>query len=176
HYATPYDTTPFIRESVDEVFHTLIESVVLVAGVILLFLQDWKALLLPVIDMAVSLVGTFVVMKLIGFTLNTLTLFGRVLAIGIGAGGLDLRRPQAGRARRPGERSPAVVVLCPPGRAGGRVAAGASAGATTRHARRRAGRVGRRPPRPQGLPADVGRQPRPLPPRRGRGRGAGLVH
>ena len=78
-----YDTTPFIRESVDEVFHTLIESVVLVAGVILLFLQDWKALLLPVIDMAVSLVGTFVVMKLIGFTLNTLTLFGLVLAIGI---------------------------------------------------------------------------------------------
>jgi multidrug efflux pump subunit AcrB len=82
-YATYYDTTPFIRESVDEVFHTLIESVVLVAGVILLFLQDWKALLLPVIDMAVSLVGTFIVMKLIGFTLNTLTLFGLVLAIGI---------------------------------------------------------------------------------------------
>jgi multidrug efflux pump len=83
HYAIYYDTTPFIRESVDEVFHTLIESVVLVAGVILLFLQDWKALLLPVIDMAVSLVGTFIVMKLIGFSLNTLTLFGLVLAIGI---------------------------------------------------------------------------------------------
>jgi len=83
HYATYYDTTPFIRESVDEVFHTLIESVVLVAGVILLFLQDWKALLLPVIDMAVSLVGTFVVLKLLGFSLNTLTLFGLVLAIGI---------------------------------------------------------------------------------------------
>jgi len=83
HYAIPYDTTPFIRESVNEVFHTLIESVVLVGLVILLFLQDWKALLLPVIDMAVSLVGTFVVMKLIGFTLNTLTLFGLVLAIGI---------------------------------------------------------------------------------------------
>ena len=65
-------------------FHTaLIESVVLVAAVILLFLQDWKALLLPVIDMAVSLVGTFAVMKLMGFTLNTLTLFGLVLAIGI---------------------------------------------------------------------------------------------
>jgi multidrug efflux pump subunit AcrB len=82
-YAVQYDTTPFIRESVDELFHTLIESVLLVAGVILLFLQDWKALLLPVIDMAVSLVGTFVVMKLIGFSLNTLTLFGLVLAIGI---------------------------------------------------------------------------------------------
>jgi multidrug efflux pump subunit AcrB len=83
HYATYYDTTPFVRESVDEVFHTLVESVVLVAAVILLFLQDWKALLLPVIDMAVSLVGTFVVMKLMGFSLNTLTLFGLVLAIGI---------------------------------------------------------------------------------------------
>ena len=83
HYAILYDTTPFIRESVDEVFHTLIESVLLVAGVILLFLQDWKALLLPVIDMAVSLVGTFVVMRLMGFSFNTLTLFGLVLAIGI---------------------------------------------------------------------------------------------
>src|SRR5437762_9264942 len=83
HYGFQYDTTPFIRESVDEVLHTLVESVVLVALVILLFLQDWKALLLPLIDMAVSLVGTFVVMKLIGFSLNTLTLFGLVLAIGI---------------------------------------------------------------------------------------------
>jgi multidrug efflux pump len=83
HYGILYDTTPFIRESVDEVLHTLVESVVLVAAVILLFLQDWKALLLPVIDMAVSLVGTFAVMKLMGFTLNTLTLFGLVLAIGI---------------------------------------------------------------------------------------------
>jgi multidrug efflux pump len=82
-YAIQYDTTPFIRESVDEVFHTLIESVALVAAVILLFLQDWRALLLPVIDMAVSLVGTFAVMKLMGFTFNTLTLFGLVLAIGI---------------------------------------------------------------------------------------------
>src|SRR5246127_1467887 len=82
-YLIGYDTTPFIRESVDEVFHTLRESVVLVSLVILLFLQDWKALLLPVIDMAVSLVGTFVVLKLLGFSLNTLTLFGLVLAIGI---------------------------------------------------------------------------------------------
>ena len=58
-------------------------SVILVAIVILLFLQDWKALLLPVIDVAVSLVGTFAVMSLMGFTLNNLTLFGLVLAIGI---------------------------------------------------------------------------------------------
>ena len=247
-----YDTTPFIRESVDEVFHTLIESVVLVAAVILLFLQDWKALLLPVIDMAVSLVGTFAVMKLMGFSLNTLTLFGLVLAIGIvvddaivvlenierwlekglpvreatikrherdhradpghhagaqlgaaaqrlprrhhrpvlppvrpdhlgvdahlgrqrhdhdaGAGGLDLRRPQAG-ARRPGQGGPAVVVLRPPRRAGDRVAADAGAGAAAGPARRRAGASdGRRGP--GGLKAhaaDVGGQPRPVPPRR----------
>src|SRR5271157_1321573 len=82
-YAVIYDTTPFIRESVNEVFHTLRESVILVAIVILLFLQDWKALLLPVIDMAVSLVGTFAVMSVMGFSLNNLTLFGLVLAIGL---------------------------------------------------------------------------------------------
>src|SRR5205823_1769951 len=72
-----------IRESVSEVFHTLRESVIIVSLVILLFLQDWKALLLPVIDVGVSLVGTFAVMLLLGFTLNNLTLFGLVLAIGI---------------------------------------------------------------------------------------------
>jgi multidrug efflux pump len=82
-YAIVYDTTPFIRESVNEVFHTLRDAVILVAVVILLFLQDWKALLLPVIDVAVSLVGTFAVMSLMGFSLNNLTLFGLVLAIGI---------------------------------------------------------------------------------------------
>jgi multidrug efflux pump len=82
-YGFQYDTTPFIRESVDEVLHTLRDSVILVALVILVFLQDWKALLLPVIDMAVSLVGTFAVMKLMGFSLNNLSLFGLVLAIGL---------------------------------------------------------------------------------------------
>src|SRR5437660_199856 len=82
-YGIIYDTTPFIRESVNEVFNTLRDAVILVAVVILLFLQDWKALLLPVIDVAVSLVGTFAVMSLMGFSLNNLTLFGLVLAIGI---------------------------------------------------------------------------------------------
>jgi multidrug efflux pump len=82
-YTVHYDTSPFIRESVHEVFHTLRESVLLVSLVILLFLQDWKALLLPAIDVTVSLVGTFAVMGLMGFTLNNLTLFGLVLAIGI---------------------------------------------------------------------------------------------
>src|SRR5712672_3006192 len=82
-YLIAYDTTPFIRESVNEVFHTMRDSIILVSLVILLFLQDWKALLLPVIDVVVSLVGTFAVMSLMGFSLNNLTLFGLVLAIGI---------------------------------------------------------------------------------------------
>jgi multidrug efflux pump len=82
-YQTVYDITPFIRESVDEVFRTLLIAVILVAIVVLLFLQDWKAMMLPLIDVCVSLVGTFAVMKLMGFTLNNLTLFGLVLAIGI---------------------------------------------------------------------------------------------
>ncbi len=82
-YAIVYDTTPFIRESVADVFKTLRDAVILVAIVVLLFLQDWKALLLPIIDVGVSLIGTFVVMGLLGFSLNNLTLFGLVLAIGI---------------------------------------------------------------------------------------------
>jgi multidrug efflux pump len=82
-YGILYDTTPFIRESVNEVKNTLIMAVALVAFVVLLFLQDWRALILPLIDVGVSLVGTFAVMKLLGFSLNNLTLFGLVLAIGI---------------------------------------------------------------------------------------------
>ncbi len=82
-YGIYYDTTPFIRESVDEVFNTLRDAVVLVAIVVLLFLQDWKSMILPLIDVPVSLIGTFAVMSLLGFSLNNLTLFGLVLAIGI---------------------------------------------------------------------------------------------
>src|SRR6516164_1114018 len=82
-YAIVYDTTPFVRESVNEVFNTLRDAIILVTIVILLFLQDWKSLLLPVIGVLVSLVGTFAVMLAMGFTLNNLTLFGLVLAIGI---------------------------------------------------------------------------------------------
>jgi multidrug efflux pump subunit AcrB len=78
-----YDTTPFIRESVAEVFKTLRDAIILVAIVVLLFLQDWKAVILPLIDVAVSLVGTFAVLAVMGFSLNNLTLFGLVLAIGI---------------------------------------------------------------------------------------------
>ena len=82
-YKIVYDTTPFIRESVDEVFYTLRDAVILVAIVVLLFLQDWRAMILPMIDVPVSLIGTFAIMAVMGFTLNNLTLFGLVLAIGI---------------------------------------------------------------------------------------------
>jgi multidrug efflux pump len=82
-YAIVYDTTLFIDESVNEVYNTLRDAIILVAIVVLLFLQDWKAVLLPLIDVAVSLIGTFAVMKMMGFTINNLTLFGLVLAIGI---------------------------------------------------------------------------------------------
>jgi multidrug efflux pump len=82
-YKIVYDTTPFVRESVSEVFKTLRDAVILVAIVVLLFLQDWRAMILPMIDVPVSLIGTFAIMSLMGFTLNSLTLFGLVLAIGI---------------------------------------------------------------------------------------------
>ena len=78
-----YDTTPFIQRSVEEVVNTLLIAVLLVGGVVLFFLQDWKAMILPMIDVPVSLVGTFAVMAALGFSLNNLTLFGLVLAIGI---------------------------------------------------------------------------------------------
>ena len=82
-YRIVYDTTPFITQSIDEVVHTLVEAVFLVALVVLFFLQDWKAMILPMIDVPVSLVGTFAVLAVLGFSLNNLTLFGLVLAIGI---------------------------------------------------------------------------------------------
>ena len=82
-YDIAYDTTPYIRESVDEVFKTLRDAVILVGIVVLVFLQDWKAMILPMIDVPVSLIGTFAVMAAMGFSLNNLTLFGLVLAIGI---------------------------------------------------------------------------------------------
>ena len=82
-YRIVYDTTPFIQQSVEEVFKTLRDAVILVAIVVLFFLQDWKAMILPMIDVPVSLVGTFAVMAVMGFSLNNLTLFGLVLAIGI---------------------------------------------------------------------------------------------
>ena len=82
-YGIFYDTTPFIRRSIEEVVNTLVIAVLLVGCVVLFFLQDWKAMILPMIDVPVSLVGTFAVMAALGFSLNNLTLFGLVLAIGI---------------------------------------------------------------------------------------------
>lgn len=82
-YSIAYDTTPFIEQSVHEVFHALRDAIILVAIVVLLFLQDWKSMILPMIDVPVSLIGTLAVMAMLGFTLNNLTLFGLVLAIGI---------------------------------------------------------------------------------------------
>ena len=82
-YDIAYDTTPYIRESVYEVFKTLRDAVILVGIVVLVFLQDWRAMILPMIDVPVSLIGTFAVMAALGFSLNNLTLFGLVLAIGI---------------------------------------------------------------------------------------------
>ncbi len=82
-YKIVYDTTIFIDESVHEVYKTLFEAFVLVFIVVLLFLQDWRAALLPMIDVPVSLIGTLAVMHLLGFSLNNLSLFGLVLAIGI---------------------------------------------------------------------------------------------
>ncbi len=82
-YEIAYDTTPFINESINEVFETLIDAIVLVAVVVLVFLQNWRSSLIPLVAVPVAVVGTFAVMAAFGFSLNNLTLFGLVLAIGI---------------------------------------------------------------------------------------------
>jgi multidrug efflux pump len=82
-YDIVYDTTPFINESIREVFETLFDAIVLVAVVVLVFLQNWRSSLIPLIAVPVAVVGTFAVMAAMGFSLNNLTLFGLVLAIGI---------------------------------------------------------------------------------------------
>jgi hydrophobe/amphiphile efflux-1 (HAE1) family protein len=78
-----YDPTQFIRESVDAVIETIIEACILVVLVVILFLQTWRAAVIPIVAIPVSLIGTFFVMGMFGFTLNNLSLFGLVLAIGI---------------------------------------------------------------------------------------------
>jgi len=82
-YDIVYDTTPFINESIHEVFKTLRDAIILVAIVVLLFLQNWRSAIIPLIAVPVAIVGTFAVMAAMGFSLNNLTLFGLVLAIGI---------------------------------------------------------------------------------------------
>ncbi|MFM8290046.1 MAG: efflux RND transporter permease subunit, partial [Planctomycetaceae bacterium] len=82
-YAIVYDTTPFIEESVREVFVALRDAVWLVAGVMLVFLRGWRAAVIPLVAVPVAIIGTFAAMAAAQFSLNTLTLFGLVLAIGI---------------------------------------------------------------------------------------------
>src|SRR6266436_3285487 len=82
-YRVPYTTTPFVKESLKEVVKTLFIAFLLVAIVVFLFLQSWRATLIPILAVPISLVGTFAAFSALGFSINTLTLFGMVLAIGI---------------------------------------------------------------------------------------------
>ncbi|WP_443192463.1 efflux RND transporter permease subunit [Pseudomonas indica] len=82
-YSIVYDPTIFVRGSIEAVVHTLLEAIVLVVLVVVLFLQTWRASIIPLAAVPVSLIGTFAVMHLFGFSLNALSLFGLVLAIGI---------------------------------------------------------------------------------------------
>ena len=82
-YRTVYDTTIFVRDSIKSVVTTLLEAVLLVVLVVILFLQTWRASIIPLIAVPVSVVGTFAALYVLGFSINTLTLFGLVLAIGI---------------------------------------------------------------------------------------------
>lgn len=82
-YDVVYNPTDFIAKSIDEVITTIFEAVALVVLVVLLFLQTWRASIIPIVAIPVSLIGSFIVMAALGYSLNTLTLFGLVLAIGI---------------------------------------------------------------------------------------------
>lgn len=82
-YDIVYDPTIFVRDSIDAVIKTLIEAIILVVIVVILFLQTWRASIIPLIAVPISLIGTFAVMQLLGVSINTLSLFGLVLAIGI---------------------------------------------------------------------------------------------
>jgi len=82
-YAVPYDTTKFINVSIEAVIHTFFEAVALVVIVVFLFLQSWRATVIPLLAVPVSIIGTFAGMYMLGFSINTLTLFGMILAIGI---------------------------------------------------------------------------------------------
>ncbi len=82
-YKIVYDPTQFVRQSIDAVVHTLLEAVALVVLVVILFLQTWRASVIPLVAVPVSIIGTFAVLYALGFSINTLSLFGLVLAIGI---------------------------------------------------------------------------------------------
>ena len=82
-YAVPYDTTRFVEVSIKEVLITLGEAMLLVFLVVYLFLQSWRATIIPLVAVPVSLLGAFAGLYVLGYSINTLTLFGMVLAIGI---------------------------------------------------------------------------------------------
>jgi hydrophobe/amphiphile efflux-1 (HAE1) family protein len=82
-FEVPFDTTPFITASMEEVVKTLVEAMLLVSLVVFLFLESWRATVIPILAVPVSIIGTFLGLQVLGFTINTLTLFGLVLAIGI---------------------------------------------------------------------------------------------
>lgn len=82
-YTVAFDTTSFVQESLSEVLKTLVEAIALVVVVIFVFLQDWRTTLIPTITIPTSLIGTFLFVKLFGFSINTLTLFGLTLATGM---------------------------------------------------------------------------------------------
>src|SRR5205085_1589562 len=82
-YRIVYDPTQFVRASIESVVHTLLEAILLVVLVVILFLQAWRASIIPLLAVPVSVIGTFAVMHLFGFSINALSLFGLVLAIGI---------------------------------------------------------------------------------------------
>ncbi len=82
-YEIAYNPTDYISQSIDAVYHTIFEAIMLVVFVILLFLQSWRAAIIPIVAIPLSLIGTFAVMATLGFSLNNLTLFGLVLVVGI---------------------------------------------------------------------------------------------
>ena len=119
-YSIVYDPTQFVRASIEAVVHTLLEAVALVVLVVILFLQTWRASIIPLIAVPVSIIGTFAVMHVFGFSINALSLFGLVLAIGIVVDdaivvvenvernieqGLTPRRPHIRRCRKSPGRS-----------------------------------------------------------------------
>ncbi len=81
-YAVSYDTTPAVQASITGIVHTLLEAIVLVVLVVFVFLQNFRATLIPLLTVPVSLLGTFALFPLLGFSVNTLSLFGMVLAMG----------------------------------------------------------------------------------------------
>ena len=82
-YEIVYDTTPAVEASIEAILHTLVEAFILVSLVVFVFLQSFRATIIPLLTVPVSLIGTFIFFPLLGFSINTLTMFGLVLAIGI---------------------------------------------------------------------------------------------